>query len=279
MAQILFRLKDNVHADSEKDRRGSYKKGHPVSIKPNGWYEGNPHWAQSAYADKSKWVVVDVTDAMVEELQHYAQSWRDNFDYEIVATRPAQGEYDVRVFESNVSVSGANALTQTKVESFLTKWGCTAISSTANSVAFTFSLWNAVRSEGFWEVPNIGLKGAFILNSYVAATGVGNITFTAIPAAFPNMDEAKITAMISRKITDRGGTVTNVTYPAFTFEIERSNILTRFRTDVKRRAEGIYRRRQFVLPSTVVDSIATAGGFAQRTKAELLAEIRNGLEE
>lgn len=279
MAQILFRLKDNIHPDPDKDRRGSYKKGYPVSIKADGWYEGNPHWAQSSYADKSKWFVVEVTDATVEELQQYNTMWRDDFDYEITATRAAQGEYDVRVFEKNVSASGANAITQVKVESFLTKWGCSAISATANSVAFTFSLWNAVRSDAFWEVPNIALKGAFALNSYVAATGVGNITFTAIPAAFPNMDEAKITALISRKITERGGAVTNVTYPAFTFEIERSDILTRFRADIKRKGEGVYRRRQFVLPTAVVDAIVAAGGFTQRTKAELLAEIRNGLSE
>lgn len=279
MAQVLFRLKDNVHADPDKDRRGSYKKGYPVSIKPDGWYEGNPNWAQSAYADKTKWFVVEVTDATVEELQHYAGSWRDSFDYEIVATRPAQGEYDVRVFETNASASGANAITQAKVEAFLTKWGCTEISSTTNSVAFTFSLWNAVRSEGFWEVPNIDLKGSFVLNSYVAATGIGNVTFTAIPAAFPNMDEAKITAMISRKITERGGENLVVAYPAFTFEIERSDILSKFRTDVKRRGEGIYRRRQFVLSAAEADAVVTAGGFAQRTLAQLATAIRNGLTE
>ncbi len=279
MAQILFRLQDNIRPDTEKDRRGCYKKGYPVSIKPDGWYEGNPNWAQSAYADKTKWVVVDVPDATVEQLQGYSGSWRDNFDYEVVATRPAQGQFDVRVFETHASTSGANAITREKVESFLTRWGCTAISATTNSVAFTFSLWNAVRSDGFWEVTNIDLKGGFTLNSYVAATGIGNVTFTVIPAAFPNMNEAKITQMISRRIQDRGGENLVVAYPAFTFEIERSDILTRFRADVKRKGEGIYRRRQFVLPSATVDFIAADGGYAQMNLSSLVAAIRNGLEE
>jgi hypothetical protein len=279
MAQILFRLKDNNHPNPDKDRRGSYKKGYPVSIKPDGWYEGNPNWWQSAYADKTKWFVVEVTDATVEQLQHYAGSWKDNFDYEIVEARPAQGQYDVRVFEQNASASGANAITQAKVESFLTKWGCTAISATTNSVAFTFSLWNAVRSDAFWEIPSVVLKGSFVLNGYTPATGVGNITFTVLESAFPNMDQAKITTMITRKVEERGGTVIGVDYPAFAFTIERSDILQRFRADVKRKGEGIYRRRQFVLPTAVVDTIVAAGGFVQRTKAELLAEIRNGLSE
>lgn len=276
MAQILFRLKDNNHPNPDKDRRGSYKKGYPVSIKPDGWYEGNPNWAQSAYADKTKWIVVEVTDATTAELAHYAGSWKDSFDYEIVAARPAKGEYDVRVFETNVSVSGLNAITQDKVESFLTRWGCTAISATQNSVAFTFSLWNAVRSDAFWNIDQVVLKGGFILNDYNGT--IGNITFTVIPDAFPNMDQEKITQSITRRIEERGGTVTGVAYPAFTFEIERSDILTRFRADVKRAAQRVYRRRQFSLTAADADAIAAAGGYVSRTKAQLLAAIRNGLE-
>lgn len=277
MAQILFRLIDNFRSNPEKDRHGCYKKGYPVSIKPDGWYEGNPNWHQSAYADKTRWFVVEVADATKEELEAYAHEWRDDFDYEILATRPAQGEYDVRVFEKNASLSGANALTREKVEAFLAKWGCTGISATANSVSFTFSLWNAVRSDGFWEVQQIQTKGAFILNRY--SGGVGNITFTAIPNAFPNMDQKKITQMISRRIQERGGENLVINFPAFTFDIERSDILTRFRQDVKQKGEGIYRRRQFALPASLCDSIAAAGGFASMTKAQLAAAIRNGVNE
>jgi len=275
MAQILFRLKDNAHDDPEKDRRGCYKKGYPVSIKPDGWYEGNPNWHQSAYADKTKWVVVDVTDATKEELEQYTVQWRDNFDYEILATR--QGEYDVRVFEKNVSASGTNRITLPKVQEFLLLWGCTGISEATNSVSFTFSLWNAVRSEGFWRVPDLQLKGSFVLNSYAA--GVGNVTFTVIPAAFLNMDEAKITQMISRKVQERGGSNLVVAYPAFTFDIERSDILRRFREEVKRKGERTYKRRQFSLTPAQADAIAAAGGYVQMTKAQLVSIIRNGLED
>ena len=275
MAQILFRLKDNAHDDPEKDRKGCYKKGYPVSIKPDGWYEGNPNWSQSAYADKTKWIVVEVTDATREELENYSRPWRDDFDYEILAARPAQGEYDVRVFEKNASSTGANAITRDKVERFLTEWGCTNISAATNSVSFTFSLWNAVRSEGFWNVPLIQTKGSFVLNSY--SGGVGNITFTVIPDAFPNQEQ--ITQMITRKVQERGGSNIVVNYPSFTFDIERSDILTKFREEVKRKGEGIYRRRQFVLPASLCDNIAAAGGYAQMTKAQLAAAIRNGVNE
>ncbi len=277
MAQILFRLKDNAHDDPEKDRRGCYKKGYPVSIKPDGWYEGNPNWHQSAYADKTRWIVVEVTDATREELENYSLPWRDDFDYEILASRPAKGEYDVRVYEKNASPTGANAITREKVDRFLTAWGCTNISAAANSVSFTFSLWNAVRSEGFWNVPLIQTKESFVLNSY--SGGIGRITFTVIPDAFPNMTQEQLTQMITRKVQERGGSNLTVNYPAFTFDIERSDILTKFRQEVKQKGEGIYRRRQFALPASLCDSIAAAGGFASMTKAQLAAAIRNGVNE
>src|SRR5512137_1290611 len=219
MAEILFRLKDNFHSDPEKDRRGCYKKGYPVSIKPDGWYEGNPHWSQSAYADKSAWAVIRCPEVTVEQAQKYAQAWKDDFDYEIVSANLANGQYVVRVLEKNVSASGINALVLPKVNAFLSKWGCSAITATANCVQFTFSLWSAVRSKAFWDDPLIETRGTFILNSYTA--GIGNITFTAIPTAFVDMDEEKITKQIIRNITMQGGTVTTQAYPAFTFEIER----------------------------------------------------------
>ena len=277
MAQILFRLIDNFHSNPEKDRQGCYKKGYPVSIKPDGWYEGNPNWHQSAYADKTKWIVVEVPDATGEELKSYIREWRDDFDYEIIATRPAKGEYDVRIYEKNASPSGANAITMEKVGTFLTKWGCTGISASSNSVTFTFSLWNAVRSEGFWDVPQISLKGAFALNSY--SNGVGNITFTVIPDAFPGMTQEQLTRVISGRIQMRGGENLVVNYPAFTFDIERSDILTRFREDVKLNGKRTYRRRRFVLPSSLCDTIAAGGGFTSMTKAALAAAIRDGITE
>lgn len=277
MAQILFRFRDNFHPDPEKDRQGCYKKGYPVSIKPDGWYEGNPNWHQSAYADKTRWIVVEVTDATREELENYSLPWRDDFDYEILASRPAKGEYDVRVYEKNASPTGANAITREKVERFLTEWGCTNISAAANSVSFTFSLWNAVRSEGFWNVPLIQTKESFVLNSYSGR--IGRITFTVIPDAFPNMTQEQLTQMITRKVQERGGSNLTVNYPAFTFDIERSDILTKFRQEVKQKGEGIYRRRQFALPASLCDSIAAAGGFASMTKAQLAAAIRNGVNE
>jgi hypothetical protein len=272
MAQMLFRYKNNVRVDPDKDRQGSYKKGYPVSIKPDGWYEGNPNWAQSTYADKTKWFVVDVTDATVEELQTYIRDWKDSFDYEILSATPATGRYTVRVFETNVSTSGLNTMTQAKVGSFLNRWRCSNISATTNSVQFDFSLWDAVRSEGFWEL-NLLIQYPieFVLVSYSATTGIGEIRATVPIALRPEI--------VTRRIIDRGGTIISAIHPVYVFEIERSDILQKFRADVKMWAERIYKRRQFYLTEAQADAIHAMGGYIQRTKGQLLAELRNGLDD
>lgn len=36
MAQVLVRLKSNTHQDALKDERGSWKRGHPVAVRPDG---------------------------------------------------------------------------------------------------------------------------------------------------------------------------------------------------------------------------------------------------
>jgi hypothetical protein len=264
-------LKSNTHPDPEKDRRGCYKKGYPVSIKPDGWYEGNPYWAQSAYADKTAWVVVDVPDATVEELQPYSMMWRDEFDYEIVSSNPGQGKYTVRVFEKNISVTGKNALTREKVEAFLTKWRCSNISTTTNSVQFDFLLWDAVRSEGFWQFNFVEVPIAFVLISYSGSTGIGRIQATVPLALKPEM--------VSRRISDRGGAIILVEHPVYTFDIERSVILQCFRQDIKEKAESIYKRRQYSITEAQADAIAAAGGIVTRTKAQVISAMINGLNE
>lgn len=271
MAQILFRLKDNFHPDPEKDRRGSYKKGYPVSIKEDGWYEGNPYWGQSAYADKTEWIVVDVADATVAELEGFCTAWKDDFSYEILSSNASTGQYTVRVYETNVSAKGVNALTQEKVESFLTKWRCSNLSFATNSVQFDISLWDAVRSEGFWGVNFVTFPITFTLISYSAVTGIGRIEAT-VPASAD-------ASLVSQKIQDRGGSIVSESHPVWTFDIERSDLLTKFRADVKEKAQKTYRRRLFSLTPAQSDAIATAGGYITRTKAQVIAVLKSGLED
>ena len=276
MAEFLFKRNDYTHADPEKDRRSVHKKTDFINWKPDGFsLFAHGNGPGSYLAD---FVIVKVPEISLSEAEasDHRKAWKDDFDYEIVATRPAQGEYDIRIFEKNAGVLNANAIAgvkATRIRDYLIAWGCSGFSLSATDASFTFSLWDAVRSANFWETPLIGTKVTFVLNSYSGATGIGNITVSPIEGQWGTQTELQISQTITRKITERGGTIISQVYPNFVFEIERSDILTRFRTDVKRRMEQTYMCHQYGISQADHDAIVAAGGIVTKTKAEFLSKL------
>jgi hypothetical protein len=280
VAEFLFKRSDYTHSDPEKDWRGVHKKTDIINYKPDGW-SSHPNWAASSYPkDFIVIKVPEITFAEAEASDH-RKPWKDDFDYQVVATRPARGEYDLRIFEKNPGASNQNAITGakvTKVRNYLTAWGCSNFSLTATDANFMFSLWNAVRSASFWEVPLIGTKVSFALNSYSGTTGIGNITATAIAGQWGDQTEIQIGNLIVGKITERGGMMLSQIYPNFIFTIDRAILLARFRADVKFRTEQIYIRHQYSISQADHDTIIAAGGIVTITKAAFLSKVINKME-
>jgi hypothetical protein len=273
MAEFLLKRNDYIHADPEKDRRGVHKKYDICNFKPDG-FSLFPNGPGSYLTD---FVIIRVPDLDIAEA-NFREVWKDNFDYEIVASRPAQGEYDIRVFELNAGATNVNAISgakATKIRDYMLAWGCSGFVLSSTDATFTFSLWDAVRSANFWDVPLIGSKVSFVLNSYSGTTGIGNITITPIEGQWGTQTELQITNTITRRITERGGTVISQVYPNFIFEIDRSDILTRFRADVKQRMEQTYMRHQYSISSADHDSIISAGGIVTWTRSEFLSKLIN----
>jgi hypothetical protein len=277
MAEFIFKKSDYTHADAEKDRRGVHKKTDVINFKPDGW-SAHPRWAESSYP--KDFVVVKVPGMTLEE-SDYRGSWKDDFDYEVVATRPTQGEFDIRIFEKNAGAINQNSIAgvkASKIRDYLQAWGCSAFSMTATDASFTFSLWDAVRSQNFWNVPLIGTRIVFTLDSYTPATGIAQISLAPIVAGWTEFEslpqaekEVKITERIVRQVAEMGGTMISI--PSLIFEIERSDILTRFRADVKRRIEQVYLRHQYAISQIDHDAIMAAGGIVTMTKAEFLGKL------
>jgi len=276
VAEFLFKRNDYTHTDPEKDRRGVHKKTDFINWKPDGFSDfAHGNGPGSYLADFVIVKVPGITLAEAETSDH-RKSWKDDFGYEIVATRPAQGEYDVRIYEKNAGAISQNSIAgvkATKVRDYLQAWGCSAFSMSATDATFTFSLWDAVRSAKFWGVPLIGTKVSFTLNSYSGATGTGNITVTAIEGQWGEQTETQIGDQITRKIQEKGGTLISQVYPNFVFEIERSDILTRFKADVKQRMEQVYMRHQYGISQADHDAIVEVGGIVTMTKAEFLGKL------
>jgi hypothetical protein len=270
MTEFIFKKDLFTNADPEQDRRGVHKPGDCVGYRPDGWSAG-PNWAASKQPER--FVVIKCPGITLAEAQaaDYSKGWRDNFGYEIVSQNAVQGLYTVRVFETNVSTTGKNAMTRAKVEAWLTRWGCSSISVATNSVQFDFSLWNVVRSEGFWNIPLLGTKISSSLNSYNSTTGVGNITATLLDSTIKIAGAARI-------IEEQGGIVGTITETTVQFTIERSVVLQKFRSDVKRALETTYKRHQHSISSTDLDAVVAAGGIVTVSRSVFLSKIMNHLD-
>jgi len=269
--EFLIRNFDSTHADPDVDRIGCRKRGMCDAEMPDGHIWGSSEGLP-------KFVIIKCPEISERPELELRKIWRDNFDYEIVATRPAQGEFDVRVFETAQGLSSQNLMIGaklTKVRDYLLQWGCSNFAAESNGGSFTFALWNAVRSPRFWEVSASVLSSmSFTLNSYSGATGIGNITVT-VPEETESEKIAQQIKWVNHKITQNGGTVMETAYPAFTFTINRADVLTKFRADVKHRTERTYMYQQHRINSTVMDQAEDAGGVLELTKAELIAAMRN----
>ena len=280
MCEILIKAESYIHPDPVIDRSGVHKKGDIISIYPDGW-SSNPNWALSdyPYSRSGKFVLVKCPDITVAEAITWSDPWKDNFGYSVVSSDPSQGLYVLNVFEQNPGAIGQNNLTQGKIQSFLSGWGCTEISFSANSVQFTFSLWNAVQSLGFWGYTQYSLI-SFSLVSFNSSTGIGRITAncTTLLAYFVglfNMSLNSLKGIAENIIDSNGGTLINWSGAIATFDIGRVVLLQKFQSDVKRKAQAVYIKSRWCVDAGVVDSIIASGGVITTTRTQVLNYLKD----
>jgi len=267
LKEILIRNFDSTNPDPVLDLSGCRKRGMVDAI-----FDSPHEWGSQEGLPKFVVIKCDLTDADLATYEGFRMPWRDNFDYEIMATNPAQGRYSIRIFELNVSPGGANSIIGAKaafIEGYLTRWGCTSIVVGTNQVSFNIALWDAVRSVEFWDVDATTLSNiSFVLNSYSSQTGIANITAT-YPLSFQ--------LQVSRKIVERGGTIISSGSTSTQFTIERSILLQKFSDDIKRKAQKIYMYQRFRVNSTQMDLIVASGGFIELTKAQLVSALLDSM--
>jgi hypothetical protein len=267
LKEILVRNFDSTNPDPERDRQGCRKRGMVDAIfdSPHEWgaLEGLPRFVIFK---------VDLAEADLATYEGFRMPWRDNFDYTITATNPAQGRYSVKIFEVNDGASGGNAISgakATRIQGYLTRWGCASIVVGDNAIDFTVALWDAVRSVEFWDASAAQLaQVSFTLNSYSSQTGLADITVA-------HSEAWQLVA--ARKIVERRGTVVSSGSTSTRFTIERANLLQAFRQDVKRKAEALYMYQRFRIGTTLMDAAEAAGGVLEVTKAQLLAALADAM--
>jgi hypothetical protein len=252
---------DYAHSDPDKDKRGVYKKGYPVSMLDaprvhRGYMEGLPYS-----------VAVNITDASVAQVEamiastfseeSMIQDWARKIDFATVNSNLTIDGWRLRVFATNPGANDFAGITQLMVENYLTRWNAEVFSAATNEVVFDVAIFEdavsvpgALQSEGFWGIVPTGV--VFIENSYIEGTGVHEIEADYSGSSFSSHQ-------VQNRIEDRGGVVLSNTAGVATFTINRTDVFQWFQEEVKRALERTVFRRQFRIPEATVDTIISTG--------------------
>lgn len=284
---LIHRNKNNYsHADTEKDRRGVYKKGYIVIGKTL------PHsgWGNAEKFEGGNFVHIKVTDATWEELKDYADSWKMNIDYELVGSNLSIDGHRFRIFSTNSGLSGYGNLTRNKIEKYLDNWNASIFSINTNAVVIDVTINNLLRSKSFWDyVPGDGLADIeYQQLSYNQSTGE-HVYLLGYSNVRPEIENRSLVAeKIAYRLGKRGFTFANHNTVNQTAEatIFRNEVLVHFRDEVKKDLGKyvIHFRRQFYIEEADVDSLVQYsanhnGEPYEVTKTQLANYIKSQLNK
>jgi len=255
-------------ADKDSANPTQYKKGDFVEVRANsssyGLKEGLPTF-----------IIVKVPEiATMTVVNYLSKMWVQTFDYSVVNRNASIDGYRLRAFAEDVSASNLGGLTRDKVETFLTKWGCSIFSTASNEVVFDVLAFDAIKSQGFWEIrEDKHALFQFSEDGYDEATGIHTIR---IDYSASGMNPS----FIETYIEGRGTTIILNSGLVIVFEITANIVFQHFKRVVKGALDGnIIRRRQYYLTSAAVDIVIDAGGTMTITQAQLMNYIQDRFEE
>lgn len=260
--EILVVAIGSTHADPDKDRRGSWKRGDLVAAMPGGhiWENGEV---------PPKFVRLHCSTVEPDQVQPYIQHWYQLVDYVVVSQNHTTGVYQLRIYCTQRNASGLGGLTREQVEGWLTRWNCTVDSVANGEITFTVRLWPLIQSEGFWGRPTNNV--VFTLNVYDPATGRADVSADYSGVA-GNPDPAEVETWVE----NRGGTITSHASRVIRFELQRAAVIALFRDEVKSAVEQIFYRRRYNF-AALVPAAEAAGGTLDVTTAQLLSAAHDRL--
>jgi len=261
--EILVLAENRIGHTSEIDLKSTYKKGYPVNV----MRDGQPWGTRETLPT---FVIIKCPQITVAQGKQYESIWMKQIDYEVIESNQNNGTYQIRVFGLNVSSTAQNILEKAQIENYLIKWKCTVDGFASNEVTFTLSLWEACKSDAFWEY-DVSLVG-FTLVSYNSQNGTAIIN---ADAAILNISDKSIAS----KIIYRGGNIISIENGVARFEINRNDVLQHFKKSVKQKVGTRYSRRMWQFDPDFIDTIVAAGGQLIVSKKDLLKNLINRLDQ
>ncbi len=238
-------------------------KGYPVDMKDTPCVWGGR-------VTLPRFVIARVTDANLGDIQSMissnfgerslTQEWRNNLDWSVVNYVSTLDGYRLNLFTTNPGLTNKAAVTRNQVEIFLNRWNANVVSFTTNSVTFDVGVYNAIISEGFWDIINVG-QVIFNETNYDESIHTHRVT-----ADYSALD---IKPLLLRQLAvrRRADIISNVDQ-IVTMDITRNDVVAVFKRDVKIKVEKNIYKRQFRISESTVDNIISQGGVIEATLAQ-----------
>ena len=246
-----------------KQDRPPHFKGDIVEIRASGTPFGG--------REPESYVMVEVPDVPMTDFEHHNMSWEREIEFEVVGSDPAIDGFRLRLF--SITNNGAlGAIAREDVEAFITSWGGSLVSYAANEVIFDLTIYGALTSGAFWEIPNMADSIVFTEVSYDQANGVHRIQ-----ADYTARDNNP--TYVERYVKRMGLTIVSHSNKILTYDADRSTVRDAFQKDLKEKSKKQVARRRYHLTSAVVDTIIGAGGTYTTDMATLLNYIQDKVTE
>jgi hypothetical protein len=245
-----------------------YGRGFPVYADITNQYIGS-----QVLPDFVQFIITDA-DSLQFIRDAYVIPWRKALEWDVADSDMATDTHTLKAYvkPEYVSASGLNRLTREGVEEFLNNWGATVDSIALGEVTFTANVYEAIKSDGFWE-RNVQMF-AWTEVGYDAPTGIHRVRVNYTGYTI-NLAE------YAAQIINRGCEIVS-NQPAqkrVTFDCSRQNVFNEFKQSVKERFDGNYAIRKWNFLEAAVDAAIAAGGSLEVTKAQVLNYIHNRLDD
>jgi hypothetical protein len=260
MAEFLIKVQSYVHADAEKDKRGVYKLGDIVDVRPDAHPWGNEERLP-------KFVVVKVPGLDPTTVMDKMKSWHFQIQYDILSSDLPTDTHTIKISGTDFHAgTGEGKVVASKVQTFLEAWNAVNIVETDNAVTFDINILEAIKSRHFWDLDVSEL--VFTETNYTQVGGTHRVRINYDAVTWDQKQKDQALSQIQRM----GAFVSqNPSLKTIVVDIDRQNVREKFQADVQRKAEHVLRRRKHHFLDTVVQQAIDAGGTLTLTVGELAA--------
>ena len=240
------------------------RKGDIIQVDASGSPKGNK-------ALLPNYVYVDIPDATIAELLGVANRWNRTIDWEVVNQNVPQDKWRLRIFATNNgNLSEKGDITRAMIESWFIGYNITVQSASRNSVTIDVDIYQVAISEGFWKRFNF-TDVVFTKLDFDSGTRIHRIQVDYTLKDF-NPQNIELNIM-------KWGTVISHFNKVLVFDIDSQDIRLEMKRRISAQLDDPIDKFQLRIDEADVDLIIGAGGEITRTKAEIVAFIKNKADE